>query len=385
VLILGPFCVILDGRKTLRFIPQSWIKMVEKGNTKINDYREKAGLTLEELGAILDVARQTVASWESGKTSPSLAEAAKLARALKIPIELLLEEEADQEAGLLFRADDPSTLTPELRAYLSKKSAQYRELESILEETPAVPFSRPLEDVDAAVIKETADEVRNWLGVGDAAPVSEMYTLLESRGLKVLEHQLPEDISGFSAYTDDSGAVIVVNNCKQPERRYFTCIHELAHLIFHRKEYLPGAAAAVKKRKDAKEKAADKLAGMVMLPDKVVYSELHTFKNRWIPEPVLRDIKQRYCVSMLTIVLRAGDVGLLTSKECGVQFGYLNKHNTDLKDANRLPEPAGLRRLKRLTYQALLDGHITTGFAKDLLDCKLAEIASELKEWRIAG
>lgn len=357
--------------------------MVEKATIK--NYREKAGLTLEELGAILGVARQTISSWEAGKTSPSLAEAARLARALKVPIELLLDEEVEEEAGLLFRADDPSTLTPELRSYLSKKASQYRELEAILEETPAVPFSRPLEEVDAFVIRETADELRSWLGIGDTAPITEVYTLFESRGLKVLEHELPEDISGFSAYTDESGAVIVVNDRKEPERRYFTCIHELGHLIFHRKEYLPGAAAAVKKRKDAKEKAADKLAGMVMLPDKVVYGELHQFKNRWIPEPVLRDIKQRYCVSMLTVVLRAGDVGLLTPKECGVQFGYLNKHKTDLKNGNRLPQPAGLRRLKRLTYKALLDGSITTSFAKELLDSKLSEIARELKEWEKQG
>lgn len=357
--------------------------MVEKVNIK--SCREKAGLTLEELGAILDVTRQTVSSWESGKTSPSLAEAARLARALKVPIELLLEEETEQEAGLLFRADDPSTLTPELRAYLSKKASQYRELEAILDESPAVPFSRPLEEVDAFIIRETADEVRRWLGVGDIAPITEGYTLFESRGLKVLEHQLPEDISGFSAYTDEGGAVIVVNALKEPERRYFTCIHELGHLIFHRKEYLPGAAAAVKKRKDAKEKAADKLAGMVMLPDKVVTGELHQFKNRWIPVPVLLDLKQRYCVSMLTIILRAGDVGLLTAKECGLQFGYLNKNKTDLMENNRLPQPAGLRRLKRLTYKALLDGSITSSFAKELLDAKLSEIALELKDWQKQG
>lgn len=358
--------------------------MVEKVNIKM--YREKSKLTLEELGTLLNVARQTVASWECGKTSPSLVEAARLARALKIPIELLLEEESEQEAGLLFRADDSSTLTPELRSYLSKKAAQYRELEVILEETSAVPFSRPLDDVDVFVIKETADEIRDWLGVGDSAPLTEVYTLFENRGLKILEHQLPADISGFSAYTDEGGAVIVVNSDKEPERRYFTCIHELAHLIFHRKEYLPGAAAAVKQRKDSKEKAADKLAGMVMLPDKVVHAELHTFKNRsWIPEPVLRDMKQRYCVSMQTVVLRAHDVGLLTQKDCGMLLGYLRKHNIDLKDGNRLPALAGLSRLKRLTYKALLNGSITTTFAKDLLDSKLSDIARELKEWEKQG
>lgn len=357
--------------------------MLEKNN--IEYYRKKAGLTLDEVGAILGVARQTVASWESGKTSPSLAEAAKLARVFKIPVELFLDEEAAEEAGLLFRADDPSSLTPELRSYLSKKAAQYRELEEILDEKPAVPFARPLDGVDDFVISETADEVRSWLGVGKTAPISEVYTLLESRGLKVLQHPLPNDISGFSAYTDEGGAVIVVNLNMQPERRYFTCLHELGHLIFHRKEYLPGAAAAAKAKRDHKEKSANKLAGTVMLPDKVMYLELHAFKNGWIPEPVLRDMKQRYSVSMLTVLVRAKDIGLINQKLFEVQFNWANKGELDYKKENQLGEPHGLMRLKRLTYKALLDGSITTGFAKDLLDAKLSEIAIELREWEKEG
>ena len=41
-------------------------------------------------------------------------------------------------------------------------------------------------------------------------------------------------------------------------------MHELGHLIFHRKEYMRGAAEGRKKRKkDPKENAADKLAGEV--------------------------------------------------------------------------------------------------------------------------
>jgi Zn-dependent peptidase ImmA (M78 family)/DNA-binding XRE family transcriptional regulator len=356
--------------------------MVDKVNIK--DHRVKAGITLEELGTMLGVARQTVSSWESGKTSPSLAEAARLARVFKVPVEMLLDGDT-AEVGLLFRADDPSSLTAELRSFLSNKAAKYRELEALLDEKPAVPFSRPLDEVDAFVIKETADEVRRWLGVGDCAPVSEVYTLFESRGLKVLEHTLPEGISGFSGYTEEDGALIVVNDEKEPERRYFTCIHELAHLIFHRREYLRGETATVKKSKDAKEKCADKLAGIVMLPDKVVHAELHTFKNKWIPEPVLRDIKQRYSVSMLTIVLRARDIGILTPAECGVQFGYLNKHKSDLQQGNRLPAPAGLSRLKRLTFKALVGGAITTSFAKEVLGAKLGDISAELKEWQRKG
>jgi Zn-dependent peptidase ImmA (M78 family)/DNA-binding XRE family transcriptional regulator len=356
--------------------------MLEKATSRIRNLREHRGMTQEGLGKLMGITRQTVASWEAAETQPSFAELIGLASLLNIPVEVLLGEESEQ-SGLLFRADDTTPLTPEVRALLSKKARDYHQLEELLNLTPTVPLSRPLDDFDPYVVKFTSAEVRNWLGVGDSAPLSNVFSLLENEGLKIIQHPLPDDVSGFSAYTDETGALIAVNSNQAPERQYFTCIHELGHLIFHRREYVRGAAEGRKKRKkDPKETASDKFAAEVMLPDKVVYAELKGLKGRgWIPEPVLRDLKKRYWVSMATVLYRARDLGVLTENDFGKQIGWIAKHKIEFKEENKLSAPAGLSRLQRLTFQALLKEEITTGFAADLLGWTQNEINTSLHAW----
>jgi len=354
--------------------------MLRKVNIK--SYRELAGLSQDSLGVVAGVTRQTIASWENGSTQPTFAELAKVANALHVPIELLLGEESGLEVGLLFRADDPAALTPELRALLSRKAADYAELEEILGESSAVPMSRPLDGYDEYIVQQTAAEVRNWLGLGDTGAVSNLFSLLENRGLKIIRHKLPETIFGFSAYTENHGALIVLNSEQSPERQLSTALHELGHLIFHRREYIAANAAPPKKGKDQRERSANALAGAIMLPDKVVIMELHRYRHEWIPIPVLADIKERYWVSMQMVVTRAGQVGILTEAQAGKQFGWLKK-KYGINEPYKLSDLPGLSRLKKLTYTALLNGEITSTRASEILDLPLREVKKELSEWAL--
>jgi Zn-dependent peptidase ImmA (M78 family)/DNA-binding XRE family transcriptional regulator len=356
--------------------------MSEKATSILRGLREQLGITQEGLGKLVGVTRQTIASWESADTKPTLAESVGLAMFLNVPVEVLLGQDSEQ-SGLLFRADDTTPLTAELRMLLSKKARDYHALELVLNLTPTVPLSRPLDDFDPFMVKFTAAEVRNWLGVGDCAPLSNVFAVLENEGLKIIQYPLPNDVSGFSAYTDETGALIVVNSNQPSERQYFTCMHELGHLIFHRKEYMRGSAEGRKQRKkDPKEKASDKLAGEVMLPDKVVYAELKSLKGRgWIPEPILRDLKKRYWVSMSTILYRARDLGILSESDFGKQIGWIGRNKIEYKEENKLDAPPGLNRLQRLTFEALLNDAITTNFAATLLGWSLHDINSSLNIW----
>lgn len=51
--------------------------------TKITYFRNKSGLTQEQLAEIVGVARQTIIALEQGRYNPSLALAAAITRALK--------------------------------------------------------------------------------------------------------------------------------------------------------------------------------------------------------------------------------------------------------------------------------------------------------------
>lgn len=65
---------------------------------KLKEYRQAAGLTQEELAAMVSVRRETIIRLEAGKYNPSLKMAVDIARAVKTPIEqLFIFEEEDRK------------------------------------------------------------------------------------------------------------------------------------------------------------------------------------------------------------------------------------------------------------------------------------------------
>lgn len=352
----------------------------------IRAFREQARLSQEQLGEAISVTRQTIAAWESGDRPPTLLQLTKIAKQLSVSPTLLLEPPLEastpsSEISLLFRADQPAALTPALRKLLTEKANNYAEIEQIVGELPALPEQRPLKIYSEYIVEEVAKEIRHWLGLGELTPLGDVLSLLEAKGLKILLHSLPSEISGFSAYTDDLGAVIFVNSDHPTERQFFTALHELAHLIFHRQEYKsPSDPIPHTARKDHREKSADHLAGAILLTEDILRKELHPYCDRWLPEPLLVDLKLRYNVSFKTIVIRAGQLGWISKKQTGQQLGVINKKYPD-QEQPILDRAVCLNRLQRLTYLALLQEEITTTRAAEVLGVTLAKVRQELRCW----
>lgn len=349
-----------------------------KDVTYIQDFRERLGLSQQQLGERIGVTRQTVAAWEKGEREPTVVQLARIARELHVSLDTLLGAVEDDEPVLLFRADDPSVLSVGLRQLLTDKAEGYAVIERLAGELAVLPESRPLDGYNAHLVEQVAREVRDWLGVEDA-PLGDVLSLLESKGLKVLCYPLPNEVSGFSAYTEAWGGVIVVNGTHALERQYFTCLHELGHLIFHRREYSqPNKKAGT--RGDPREKAAHHFASAVLLPREVMEAELHAFTFGWIPDPVLRDMKLRYGVSMRTVLLRAGNLELISKRQAGQQVGVINRDYGKESEPVMLELPLNrpLGRLERLTYRALISEKITTSRAAEMLDKPLLDVRERL-------
>jgi Zn-dependent peptidase ImmA (M78 family)/DNA-binding XRE family transcriptional regulator len=344
-------------------------------------HRDAIGWSQQQLGEAIGVTRQTIATWESGERSPPVTQLAKIASTLRVSLEALLGIPDEQIPSLLFRADEPEALTPAIKSILVQKAENYAQLEQLLNELPLLPESRPAEMYTDHAIEDVALEIRDWLGV-EKGPLGDVLALLEDKGLKIIRASLPNRVSGFSAYTDSWGGVIFVNTQHPTERQYFTCLHELGHLILHRREYR-GFVERVK-RGDLREKAVNHLAGAILLPRAALERELYPYRNRWIPEPLLADIKRRYWVSMRTVLYRASDRGLISKQQCGQQLGVLNRDYG--KDAEPVELPRlneqRLSRFERLSYRALLEGKITVSRGAELLGKPVREVRAELKLWQ---
>lgn len=351
--------------------------------------REAAGLTQEEVGRQIGVTRQTIAAWERGERSPSVEQLARLARTFRVSLADLLgiTPVEPQAPCLLFRADDPSVLSSELEILLCQRAADYAEVERLAGELPTLPESRPYDDIDPEILEGVARELRDWLGVEDG-PLGDVVNLLETRGIKVIPHSLNEKVSGFSAFRDDWGGVIFVNANHPTERQYFTALHELAHLVLHRRDYSgsPSDVEAVsgqgRPRKRSREKAADYVAGAVLLPEHILRRELRWYRQRWLPEALLADLRYRYRVSTRTVLMRAADISVISDRQRNQQFGKLTAAHGRLGEpGGQLPAPQGTRRLERLVMVALIKEEMTTSRAAEVLGQSHLEVRDELARW----
>jgi Zn-dependent peptidase ImmA (M78 family)/DNA-binding XRE family transcriptional regulator len=347
--------------------------------------REQQRLTQGELGDKIGVTRQTIAVWERGERIPTVAQFHLIAKALDVALQVFLNAKpVTTEPTLLFRADDRQALTETLKEVVRLKADTYAFLEQELQEIAPLPPSYPLEDYNTILIERIAREIRDFLGV-ENAPIGDVIALLEEKGIKVLLLGLPDTVSGFSAFTEEWGAVIVINDRHDLARQYFTALHELAHLICHRKDYAQNTIPA---RFDPKEKIANHLAGAILLPREMLEYRLRGYQNKWIPEVLLGEMKLRFSASMRTILTRASQLGIITAAQKGQQIGKLNKvwgKTIEPFELQRIElkakEQAVNNRLERLTYQALSREYITHSRAAEILGVSLLEVRQKSRAW----
>lgn len=351
---------------------------------RLRALREQFGMTQESLGQLVGVTRQTIAAWEKGDSTPTLAQLFKLSRVMGVPVEVFLKNEQTQaDVTLLFRADQPDTLTPEMRMIFAKKAANYAAVEKLLDEAPAMPPARPMDGFNPYLVEEAAEQVRDWLGVDDG-PLTDVIERLEGLGVKVFLEELPDKVSGFSAYTNEWGAVIFINRSHPGERQIFTALHELGHLVFHRKEY-EGNYEKTKGKNDPREKAVQRFAAAVLLPKDVMLRELRGWEGDYLPLPLLLDIKHRYHVSIRTVVLRASDLGIMPKQKAQKQYGYIQMKFGPENEPDQLPSVEEPKRLRRLVFRALLEEKITISRAAEILQTSIYEIRNELTRWMEVG
>jgi len=100
-----------------------------------------------------------------------------------------------------------------------------------------------------------------------------------------------------------------------------------------------------------------------------------------VPEPVLMYIKKRYYVSMKTVLFRAEQAGIISSRQRGQQMGKLIEKYGKINEGELLEKPKLLSRLERLVFQALADEKISSSRAAEILGQSIVDIRKVLLAW----
>ena len=237
---------------------------------------------------------------------------------------------------------------------------KYLELEEILMVNNE--FVNPIANIQIRKfedVEQSADQVREKWNLG-LNPIASIIEMLEDNSIKVVEVIEPMEFDGLSTVVDGKIPVIVVNQNFPVERKRFTLLHELGHLLlsFH-----------VKITPKEIEAACNRFAGALLVPKSKMISELGVSRKKiYVQE--LAEIEKEWGISIQASMYRARDLNIISkSKLSQFYFEYNTKQPfKDLVDESRYRSDEASFRFNQLLYK---------GLAQELISFSKASVLSE--------
>lgn len=302
--------------------------------------KQRQGISDERIARSIDVRPERILDWITGTSHPTLRQAQKLARTLRIPFGYLyLERPPERDQPI----PDRRTVTvqnrrplsadfEDLLASLIRKQDWYRDYLRA-EGIPRLPFVGSSSVTDSAA--DVATSIRETLhlrefpasGVSSRADlVSRLSSAAEAVGIVVIRSGIVGnntrrglDVQEFRglALSDPLAPLIFVNSADAKAAQAFTIVHELAHLWIDSSgvSNVDGAT----EQDDSVERFCNAAAAEVLVP-----AADFTGRFRSFSVDAVRALSDRYRVSTLVIARRALELNLISRPEF---FRFLDERN----------------------------------------------------------
>jgi len=346
---------------------------------KLKELREKHNLSLQQLAEQIGVAKQSIHKFEKGLVSPSSETILKLSEAFNVPYyffydtsETLSFENIQFRDGhkILGRDNVEQEIKKQVLDYINK----FIQLENILdiEHNFKNPLSG-LEITNERDIERAAKMIRKKWKLGND-PISDVVETLEGKGVFVIEINRVEDFTGLSGKLNEDIPIIVLNeNSSTIERKRFTALHELGHVVLEFPEYFT---------EDKVEFFCNHFAGAVLIVDDVLYSELG--KNRTlISLAELRRIKEIYGISIQAIIVRAKNAEFInydTYREWWKTYEEWKQADSKTNGFGHFACNEKTTRFNNLLVQGVTEKRISWSKAAELTGRKIDVLKKELGE-----
>ncbi len=329
------------------------------------------------------VSAQAISKYEAGKMLPSSSVLVELARALDVSLDFLMSSQVEAIEGLEFRRHP---VVPSVRdrarveAILIDNLECYLAVEQILDLLPGTEWAewrRHDSVANESEIDDRADLLREHWELG-TDPIPSICELIEDKGIKVVECDLPEGINGLACNVVRSGKhiadAVVVSSQVNVERKRFTLAHELAHHMIR----------SVSNPEIQLEAAMNRFAGAFLMPRQHLIAEAGVHRNRMTYYEIVR-LKHAYGVSAAALLVRLGQLGILRPAVVRRAFltyarSWRTEEPSPIKDNSGFATFEKPRRFESLVFRALGEELISPFRAAELLEKPL-----EYVEWQIHG
>lgn len=338
--------------------------------------RKASGLSMSDLGKAVGVSANAIKKYEHGEAMPTSGKLYKLSKTLGVRSEYFFRPTKVQLEGVEYRkrSNTPKKTLDRINSDVLDQAELWTELLELYPDSirPIPTFELPNglpESVESEDdIEAISDLVRQKWDLG-LNPIPDMIDTLESKGVMII--CTPVDVGkkfdGLAGSINGS-PVIVVSTCQTGDRQRFTLAHELGHLVLHDRLH---------KNLD-EEKACNIFAGAFLLPKVSLLQHLGE-KRRALEPRELYMLKQEFGISMMAILVRAGQTSIISASLQKQYFMQFNKLRWRTKEPGEPYPNESTFLYKQLVYRALGEGYIGESKAAEFLKMSLSKFHKERK------
>jgi Zn-dependent peptidase ImmA (M78 family)/transcriptional regulator with XRE-family HTH domain len=337
---------------------------------RLKSARLMAGLSLRELSEKIGnaVSYNAIAKYEKAEMMPDSKVLLVLSRALHVKPDYFFRPYSVEIQDIAFRKRKKLGVKKvnSLKEEITDSISRYVEIEQLLNIETA--FHNPIRDLlitDGEDVESAVNQLIAYWKIGINA-IPNVIDLLEDKEIKVVEIDAPLEFDGMSGWADQQIPIIVVNKNYENERKRFTALHELGHILLN---------FNTKLTEKEQEKLCHRFAGSLLIPKETFLSELGVKRNT-ISKAELINLKETYGFSIQAIMARARDLEVISP--------YYYQQFCIQISGNRVEENLGhfvgkerSDRFRNLVFRAASEEIISMSKAANLCNQKLASFRDE--------
>lgn len=340
---------------------------------RLKNARVMKGYSMDELVSAMgnSLSKMSISKYEKCQLSPNSSVIISLSKALEQPVDYFFKPftvRIDSVKFRKFKSKLGAKQENSIKENISDLVERYITIEEIC--NVAVIFDSPFKNKIStpAQVKKAALDLRDLWKIGNDGIVN-VIDLLENHGVKVMEIDAPDSFDGLSSMVNDKYPVIVLNKNFPAERKRFTALHELGHII------LPFDSSV----SDKAEEALCNIFASEMLILESVFKSIFGISRHDISYQELRSIQLQYGISCDAMMYKAKESGIISEQRYKTYCIQKNKMPAfKARVETPLYPNEKSNRFVRLVYNALSNELITISKAASLLHQSVDQVRGDL-------
>lgn len=336
---------------------------------RLRTARTYRGMTLADLGDIIDLSKQTLSLYENNKGFPDFSTIIKLSRALHFPTNYFYQKDnIEVSSGSAYFRSLTSTTKKSRSAEITKVEfigALYESLYHYIDfpDLNLPPINIESQCIDDFKIEELAYQVRDWWGLG-FEPINDLQYVFEENGIIVVGSEVSDrKIDAYSQLLTVDGNetyIVVLSVGKKGKARInFDLAHELGHIILH--PWTEDIETLPSEEFKERERQANKFASSFLLPEKTFKTDAEKFPTEL--DYYLR-LKTKWGCSIQAMLYRSNDLGIITNNQFQYLMRQVGKRGWRMKEPGDSPHT-----LNENIFKMAVDLLLENGYTKkDILE-----------------